>query len=140
MYIKLFSNGFAYIWGPVLAKVVLLHQANGRDFPRNFRQQLVEGLGSLQWSFSSHRNLPEGRQEAMAAAEHATHLAPLKRSPSPRFMMKMCGRGLSIHASISLLGHYWDTRALSGALGVARWLAGARRQERLSVRRLRPSR
>ncbi|CAL1134474.1 unnamed protein product [Cladocopium goreaui] len=65
--------------------VLLLHHAGARDFPRNFRQKLLEGI-----------------------------LGP--KNATKRSWMTLGMPRLSIHASISLLGHYWDTRALTRAL------------------------
>ncbi|CAK8990255.1 unnamed protein product [Durusdinium trenchii] len=76
--------------------VVLLHQSGARDFPRNFRSQLLKGL------------FPKGTSKTW------TQLA------MPR---------LSIHASISLLGHFWDTRALTRALEKIPGVSRAQSQE-----------
>ncbi|CAK9077969.1 UVR domain-containing protein, partial [Durusdinium trenchii] len=79
-------------------EVVLLHQSGARDFPRNFRSQLLKGL------------FPKGTSKTW------TQLAMPRALASLLLWLVRQKKGLSIHASISLLGHFWDTRALTRAL------------------------
>jgi len=73
--------------------VILMRQEGGRDFPRGFREALAKSL------LASSRG-----GEAKPPREPIWSRITLPR--------------LSVHAGISLLGHYWETRVLLPALPI----------------------
>eukprot|EP00928_Gymnodinium_smaydae_P019169 TRINITY_DN17328_c0_g5_i1.p1 TRINITY_DN17328_c0_g5~~TRINITY_DN17328_c0_g5_i1.p1 ORF type:complete len:1576 (-),score=243.18 TRINITY_DN17328_c0_g5_i1:61-4788(-) len=69
--------------------VVLLRHTGGRDFPRGFRDKFMQAM---------HRDGPDGRKI------------------SPPRLLPLSVPKLSVNATISLLGHYWQVGALAPAL------------------------
>eukprot|EP00930_Biecheleria_cincta_P063471 TRINITY_DN4900_c0_g1_i1.p1 TRINITY_DN4900_c0_g1~~TRINITY_DN4900_c0_g1_i1.p1 ORF type:complete len:1680 (-),score=289.68 TRINITY_DN4900_c0_g1_i1:483-5522(-) len=72
--------------------IVLFRQAGGRDFPKGFREKLVEGL------------LGERKQ------------IPSDKKVSQHQWLQLSIPRLSVHAAITLIGHFWDMRVLAPSL------------------------
>jgi len=92
--------------------VLLARQADGRDFPRGFRERLSEAL------FGTGAPTEGKRQQQVLGALPVDVKSP-HQVPGPRWLHVSLPQ-MSIHGGISLVAHYWHANALAPALAAAR--------------------